>query len=138
MSKKIDKLIGYNNKEIVKMTTKIHIHIYYNLEYKKFISLKNDDYTEEKIIISEVTIVTDELIVRNILTHSKTKTNEYGEFTDYDYNYLEKIVLDDIYKFKEKDTIGCNWNYNVCSFYYIKCEIVKDINNEIDFFLNNF
>ena len=120
------------------MTTKIHIHIYYNLEYTKIIPFFNDDYKEEKIIISEVTIVTDEKIVRNILTHSKTQLNEYGEFTDYDYNYLEKIVEDDIYNFKEKNTIGCNWNYNVGSFYYIKCEIVKDINNEIDFFLNNF
>ena len=118
------------------MKNKIHIHIYYNLEYKKFISLKSDDYTEENIIVSEVSIITDESIVRNILTHSKTQINEYGEFIDYDNDYLHKIVMDDIYKFKNKYTT--TYDYNICSFYYIKCEIIKDISNEIDFFLNNF
>ena len=44
---------------------------------KKMVSLENDDYKEEKIISSEVAIVTDETIVRNILSHPNTKINEY-------------------------------------------------------------
>ena len=120
------------------MQSQIHIYIYYNLEYKKFISFKNDDYTEEKIIISEVTIITDEKIVRDILKHPKTKTNEYGEFIDYNNNYLKNIVHDDLQKFKEKRKISVEWDCDFNSFYYIKCEIVKDISNEITNFTNKF
>lgn len=119
------------------MQSKIHIYIYYNLEYKKFISLENDDYKEEKIITSEVAIVTDEKNVRNILSHSKTKINEYGEFIDYDYKYLENIVLNDLLKFKEKTKMSFDWGYEVDSFYYVKCELVKDISNQIENFINN-
>ena len=81
--------------------------------------------------------MTDEKIVKNILSHPKTKTNEYGEFIDYDYKYLENIVLDDLSKFKKKNNMSIDWNYTVDSFYYIKCELVKDITNEIENFLNN-
>lgn len=113
------------------MQSQIHIYIYYNLEYKKLISLKEE---EEKIIISEVTIITGEKIVRDILKHPKTKTNEYGEFIDYDNNYLKNIVHDDLQKFKEKHKMSVEWDFN--SFYYIKCELVKDISNEITNFTN--
>ena len=80
---------------------------------KKMVSLENDDYKEEKIISSEVAIVTDETIVRNILSHPKTKINEYGEFIDYDCKYdckyLKNIALEDLYRFKEKHEMYFDW-----------------------------
>lgn len=119
------------------MTSKIHIYIYYNLLFKKFISFGNDDYKEEKTITNEVSIITDEKIVRNILTHPKTKTNEYGEFIDYDYTFIESIVINDMFNYKEKTKMDFNWNCDVDSFYYLKCELVKDISNQIENFINN-
>lgn len=121
------------------MTSKIHIYIYYNLLFKKYISLRNDycDYQEEKIINNEVSIITDEEIVRNILTHPNTKTNEYGEFIDYDYKFIESIVIKDMFNYKEKNKMDFDWNCEFESFYYLKCELVKDIRNEIEIFINN-
>ncbi len=113
------------------MQSKIHVYIYYNLKYTKDISLENDYYTQEKLINSEVAIITDDKIVRDILNHPNTKTNKYGEFIDYDYTFLENIVLNDLVHFKEKNKISFDWSYEVNSFYYIKCEVVKDISNEI-------
>lgn len=81
--------------------------------------------------------MTDEKIVKNILSHPKTKTNEYGEFIDYDDKYLKIIVFDDLLKFKEKGKMSYDWSYMVDSFYYIKCELVKNISNEIEHFINN-
>ena len=114
----------------------IHLYIYYNLEYKKFISLENDYYKEERLITSEVTIITNDKIVRDVLKHPKTKTNEYGEFIEYDYKYLENIVLNDLLQFKEKNKMSFDWEYELDSFYYVKCELIKDISNEIANFTN--
>lgn len=108
------------------MENKIHIHMHYNLEYTKEI-LKNDYFEEEKLFICEESIITDDKIVLEILRHPKTKTNQYGEFIDYDFEYLKKIICKDLIDYKEKTKISDEWYYVISSIYYIKCELIKDI-----------
>ena len=112
----------------------IYIYIYYNLIHNKIIYLERDNVEEEISISSEVAIIIDEKIVKEILKNPKTEINKHGDFIGYDIKYLEDIVLNDLYNYKE--TIS-NVSFKVDSFYYIKCELVKDISNEISNFLNS-
>ena len=115
------------------MTDKIHIYIYYNILYQKSSLCNNYD---EKIMTSEVTIISDEKIVKEIMKNSKSSINEYGEFINYDGVYLKKIILDDINNYKEKSKSSVNWDFTIDSFYYVKCELKKDISNKITNFIN--
>lgn len=115
------------------MENKIHVYIYYNLEYTKEV-ITDHDYNynkDEKIIVCELTIIADEKNVREILSHPKTKTNEYGEFIDYDFEYLKSIILSDLINYKEKNEISDEWYYKIISIYNVKCELIKDISKEI-------
>jgi hypothetical protein len=114
------------------MTDKIHIYIYYNILYQKYLGY-DDNY--EKIMITELTIITDEKIVKEILKNPTSEINDYGEFNNWDDKLIKNIVLTDINNYKEKNKFGINWDFNIDSFYYIKCELKKDIHNEISNFL---
>ena len=94
-----------------------------------------ENYEEEKVITSEVSIIADEKVVRNILIHPKTDINMYGEFIDYDSTFITDIVKKDMYNYKEKYRM--DWDCEIVSFYYLKCELIKDISNEIHNFINN-
>lgn len=120
------------------MANKIYIQLYYNLKFTKTLFFPGNDYIEEEqFIITEKSIIIDEKIVKEILKHEKTKINEYGEFIDYDFNFLKKNIIQDLINYKDKDKSSNQYDYEIISFYYIKCDILKDINNEIEIFLNN-
>lgn len=116
------------------MTNIVHIHLYYNLEISKDIITENN-ITENKFYITEKSIITDKKIVSEILKHEKTKINEYGELIDYDFDYLIKNINNDISNYKDKHKSSFEYSYNIISFYYVKCELVTDIRNQIENFL---
>lgn len=104
------------------MHNQFHIYVYYNLIYTK-----QDDYDDSKKLFSskEIAIITDQKIVKNILLNTANIVNEFGEFIDYDTNQIKNIVLNDIEKYGEKSK--CDLEYEIESFYYIKCELIKKI-----------
>lgn len=128
------------------MANKIHIYVHYNLLNRKYVDDLRAEENFEEIVTTETAIITDEALVRRILQHSKTKVNEYGEFTDYDESYLRTCVRNDLYS-SYKDKLNLDeytstssedgWHFEIKSFYYIKCEVVRNISAELASFMNN-
>jgi hypothetical protein len=124
------------------MENKIHIKIYYNLIYSGYTdSYEQNDiitYSSKKIDFTfphtEIAIITDEEEVRRIIQHPKTKINDYGEFIDYDCEFLKGCICNDFFEYKEKDSLY-KIDYEFKSFYYVKCEVVKNISNELKNYL---
>lgn len=125
------------------MANKIHIYVHYNLLNCKYVDDLRAEENFEEIVTTETAIITDEALVRRILQHSKTKVNEYGEFTSYDESYLRTCLSNDLYlsklNFEEYiSTSGTDgWFFEIRSFYYIKCEVVRNISAELASFMNN-
>lgn len=68
------------------MHNQFHIYVYYNLINKKYDDLDNS----EKFSFSskEITIITDQKIIKDILLNTANIVNEFGEFIDYDINQI--------------------------------------------------
>lgn len=108
-------------------TEQIHLYIYYNLMITQ--SDGCDNY-EPAGYISDVCIITNPRDVREILTHSETVVNGYGELTNWNKSYIQRFVETDVVEFRP---IVGNWNFH--SVYWIKCEVVRDISESISVFV---
>lgn len=115
------------------MSEQIHIYIYYNLLHEEHIS-SNNDYEIKSFNTREISIITDEKIVREILSNPSNKLNKFGELIDYDLEQFKKIINHDISLYKSSD-FKINYKFN--SIYYIKCELAKDISFNIYNFMND-
>ena len=119
------------------MNNQLHIYIYYNIEY----SIYNIELSENsQFIIQQSSIIRDQSIVRNILNNLKNILNEYGEFTHFDYSSFLILVQRDIHDnttINNPDNGDTLWSNHVHSFYYIKCVVVPNINEQIQLFKNN-
>lgn len=116
------------------MTDEIHIYVYYNLISEQNWSNINDALL--KLNTKEIAIITNKKIVKEILNNQNNIINEIGEFTDYDTYQFEKIVWNDIKNYSEWTKSDFTPN-KIESFYYIKCEFVKNISEQIKNFIQN-
>jgi len=122
------------------MLSEIHIYLYYNVTYGNYTSQIADDYKTYCINTTQLSIITDQNLVKNILINENNQINNYGEFINYDSQYFMKYADDDYnkYKLQTKDNFEnhCTFDHHVNSIYYIKCEIVKDISQDLNNFKN--
>lgn len=98
---------------------KIVIYIYY------LYSIYNDESFTQK----DVCIVDAKETVNYILKKPATKINAYGELTDYDESDIEFLVKSDMENYMFDESVRLQIKYK--GVYYIKCEIMRDISQEI-------
>lgn len=55
---------------------------------------------------------------------------------DWNEEKIKSIFNKDYFDYRESNPIYNKWRYKIVSIYYIKCEVVKNIFNEIANFLN--
>lgn len=120
------------------MSDTIHIHLHYNILHEKITFSNNDIQKKETFITSQISIITDKNEVRKILQNPNNIINKYGEFIDYDTKLFYDYAMNDYVNYRHcKNFTECNeYDYHMDSIYYIKCELVKDISNELNTFTN--
>ncbi len=107
------------------MVQRIHIYIYYDLAHQIY---NHIDVRQTLNITREVCIISDQKIVKEILSNATTSINEFGEITNYDYKLIHQVITLDHNKYKSTYE---NIFYDIESIYYAKCEIVKKCDDKI-------
>lgn len=112
------------------MDKRIHIYIYYDLSHDK---IHHSGHRETICITREICVITDQSLVKQILSHQTTSINEFGELTNFNSDLIHQVLQIDHNRYKP---VYEDINYAIKSVYYAKCEIVKQIDETIYSMLN--
>ena len=105
---------------------KLNIYILYDLAHKLF------EPSGHEIVMGvtrETSVIKDKNKVKKILSNPSIKMNQYGEITSFSKSFIKQMVYDDIITYKVVHDYRLH--FELLTIYYIKCEILKDIESEI-------
>lgn len=105
---------------------KINIHILYDLAHKFY---ERDGRDVVMSIVKETSVIRDRNKIKKILSHPSIVMNPYGEITSFSKNFMRQIVYDDM--ITHKVVRDYKMHFELLTVYYVKCEILKDIESEI-------
>jgi hypothetical protein len=111
----------------------IHIHIYYNLSHTFETNELTDTYNTYRVYTREICVITDQNIVRRLLTNPLFAVNDIGEFTEYDDATLLSIVRDDLNDYGHGDFSS---RREIESLYWVTCVYAPNISDHIRNFLS--